>query len=924
MMFRHSSEMHHQYPSPRSRFIKSGRIMNGETLDPANQGTTAESLFIAPTTMPLFWWGDAFAILLFGASLFSASMLKPNWVSTPDRAFFWMITTIGLFAAGLRSKWEGVATRKRTQAMAFCWTFSLGFFVWGFLSNNVYAFAVVNFFAVMGWCLGRIRGESSSFGLKLALVSACPLIVSALIELELFESLQTLLVVVTSSLVDLFNVPHAKDGSSLIFSLGILSDFACIGFWDGMFSAIGITIAWNFLCGRTQMNLLFSVLFGCAIWIAIRSAGFCLLAVLSHMNKTWYEVTFFVRVGLFAMTCVCLFVSDYFISEFLKPIPLKLDMEAPILAYSFNWIAALPQVKLAIPKQSENYSMWMQQLNSKGIQASTWTRFRWLMREYVRFFTNPAWTFAGVSDALRGWIHSRRTILLYSTSIFLVVPLAILSFGLLALFGRGAGYAERLTEQSHQFCSNARLEEHCVALQESDFCKAIGIEYLGDPQSTQEPIQQEELRYLELLSMRIVDHEPSNLSANYRLGLIWAAIGNSQKASTKMAEVASGAFGSLPESNGWLAKDLINRRALGEAIEFSDILRNIEIGSSWKGIDHRLLLGNAKFFAAQGKSVEAVEFTKLAVALKPDLILELASLYRELNHADFVSTAHNAEAFFLKRIGVPSEQEIDRMSVAEARVLLEQLDLAEQTLLEGLERGIGSERMRRQLSEIQFRQHLVSIEKADTGKFSADLALLEKAAATDPTNPSISTGIARLLTMKMKPSRQLVDVLREQIKSGTTSVPAHLSLGEAYYGIGRYDEAEMHWELALKGDPNSVVALNNLALSSAIKPQPDLKRAVELISKAQAIAPQNPSVLDTYGEILILSQRPKEAINKLELAIRYDNDRIGSRKKLVSAYQAAGLNDMAAAQSQVIEQIEASEKAEKEAAKDATKDNSKE
>jgi hypothetical protein len=68
-------------------------------------------------------------------------------------------------------------------------------------------------------------------------------------------------------------------------------------------------------------------------------------------------------------------------------------------------------------------------------------------------------------------------------------------------------------------------------------------------------------------------------------------------------------------------------------------------------------------------------------------------------------------------------------------------------------------------------------------------------------------------------------------------------------------------------------------------------------------------VLDTYGEILMLSNRPQEAVNKLELAIRYDNARIGSRKKLVSAYLAAGLDDMAHAQSKVIEQIESASNA---------------
>jgi len=409
--------------------------------------------------------------------------------------------------------------------------------------------------------------------------------------------------------------------------------------------------------------------------------------------------------------------------------------------------------------------------------------------------------------------------------------------------------------------------------------------------------------------MRIVDQDPTNLLANYRLALIWSASGNRQKATDKMTEVANGNGENLPEANGWLAKDLINRRTAGEDVDFADILDNIDRAASWDGMDHRLLLGRAKIFADQGRPTEAIELIKVAVKLKPELVLELARLYKDLKHPDFDSTAYTAEAFFLKRIDLPTEQEVDRMSVAEARVLLGQLDLAEEVLQTGLQRGIGGERMKLQLSEVQFRIYLNSIKRLDNGEFSADLSLLEKAAATDSSNPSISASIAKLLPLKIKPTRELLDVLKKQVASGTISVATHLSLGEGYFAIGRIEAAEEHWELALKGDPNSIVGLNNLAFSLASKQQPNLERAIELASRAHAIAPQNPSVLDTYGEILMLSNRPQEAVNKLELAIRYDNARIGSRKKLVSAYLAAGLDDMAHAQSKVIEQIESASNA---------------
>lgn len=856
----------------------------------------------------LFWWGDVAAILLLGLSIFSASLMLQNWLTTPDFVIFVSLTSVGVVYALSQSNWKGAKNGGRTKGAILLWTISTGCLVWALLAQSALGLAYTIFFTVLGWCVGRLRGESTTFGFRLALVASTPAFVPYLEKSGLFTALSDFTIVLTSRLSDLFLIPHAKDGSQLIYGLGAVDDFFCIGVWDGILSVVGISIAWALFRSRPFLNLAFSIMTGVAIWIAIRSAGLCVLAGLSNTHDGWYDFTLSIHVLFFALNIICVLLSDMFFSEFFKPIPLEIDVEAPILALSFNWICSFPEFKTNLPRRSESFSMWQQQMNLKGIEPSRWTDFPWLFQEYTKFFTNPEWTLAALNDSLRGWVNSRKRVVLYLASPFVLLPLASLVVGLFSLFGPGSGYVERLTEQSYQICSDERLEEHCIQLQEAEFCKAIGLEQSSDSLLRAEPIASADLRYLELLGIRIVDHDPTNLQANYRLGLIWSASGKRQKAFEKMTEIASGSLGVIPESNGWLAKELINRRAAGEPIDFEDILQNIDKGSAWKGMDSRLLMARAKIFADQGRAADAIELTKLAVTLKPELVLELARLYKILDHEDFAITAYDAEEFFLKRIGIPTEQEVDRMSVAEVRVLLGRLDQAEAILLEGFERGIGGERMRLQLSEVQFRIFLASIKKLDSGEFSADLSLLEKAAATDPTNPNISAGVARLIALKIKPTAELLNTLKQQIKSGITSVAAHLSLGESYYGIGRVQEAQKHWELALQGDPNSVVGLNNLALSLAQMQPPNLDRAVELAARAHVIAPQNPSVLDTFGEILLIADRPKEAVNKLELAIRYDNDRIGTRKKLVTAYEAAGLNDMANAQSAVIEQIQSANK----------------
>ena len=55
----------------------------------------------------------------------------------------------------------------------------------------------------------------------------------------------------------------------------------------------------------------------------------------------------------------------------------------------------------------------------------------------------------------------------------------------------------------------------------------------------------------------------------------------------------------------------------------------------------------------------------------------------------------------------------------------------------------------------------------------------------------------------------------------------------------------------------------------------------------------------------MLANRPQDAVNKFERAIKNDSRRVDIRKKLVAAYRAAGLYAMAKTQLQLIQSLEA-------------------
>ncbi|MFY7876838.1 MAG: hypothetical protein ACOVQM_15400, partial [Pirellula sp.] len=177
----------------------------------------------------LVWWGDIAAIVFLGLSTLSASMLLHKWFATADRVIFFLLISAGLVYALSSSKWEGAENGGRTKGAILLWTISTGCLVWGLLAQSALGLACSNFFTILGWCVGRIRGESITFGLRLALVASAPAFVPYLEKSGLFTSLRDFTIILTSSLSDLFLIPHAKDGNQLIYGSGVVDDFFCIG-----------------------------------------------------------------------------------------------------------------------------------------------------------------------------------------------------------------------------------------------------------------------------------------------------------------------------------------------------------------------------------------------------------------------------------------------------------------------------------------------------------------------------------------------------------------------------------------------------------------------------------------------------------------------------------------------------------------------
>ena len=530
-------------------------------------------------------------------------------------------------------------------------------------------------------------------------------------------------------------------------------------------------------------------------------------------------------------------------------------------------------------------------------QVSFFSNLIWLIKEFFKFFHSPIGVMGGLLDAVRGWKFSRSWL-----SIWLNLPLAVALASVYVVFGISQytskeGQIQRFLAESESRCSTVSLETVCNELRKKDFYKSLEIDTSEADNPSTITISELAKKYAELLSKRIIEIEAGNQSARYRLGMIHFLNGEREAADNEMLKLAEGKYGMCPQANAWIAKKMVSSATMHNENIVNALTPHLEKAMSWKNVDYRLILLYSVLAEQKGDLEKAILLAKKAVAVQPDSNVQLARLYERAGREESLrECAYSIEEHFGKRLKTPSEKDSDRLAVAEARKLTGRLDEAAAVLSEGLVINEARPKLRRALSEIELLQYSKSVSREPGGRFTADLALLEKAAQTDPNNPNISLEIAKLQPMRIDPTKNLKDVLKNQIRQGITNVAAYTVLAEAFYRSGYMKDAIQFWEFALRKEPKNVVVMNNLALVLAKSNPENLTRSIDLLNLANSLSPADPEILDSLGQVLMQAKRYKEAINKFEAAIGLDKTRVSTREKVIEAYKAIGMEDMAKAQ----------------------------
>lgn len=139
----------------------------------------------------------------------------------------------------------------------------------------------------------------------------------------------------------------------------------------------------------------------------------------------------------------------------------------------------------------------------------------------------------------------------------------------------------------------------------------------------------------------------------------------------------------------------------------------------------------------------------------------------------------------------------------------------------------------------------------------------------------------------------LIATLRAGIAKASAPQSLEIDLAGFYERMGQPDEAAKVYEAALRRDPQSDVAANNLAmlLVTYKKDQADLDRAQQLAARFSGSP--NPNFLDTYGWVLYKRGDAAAAVAALESASSKTPDSPTSLYHLGMAQALAGQNDAA-------------------------------
>ena len=414
--------------------------------------------------------------------------------------------------------------------------------------------------------------------------------------------------------------------------------------------------------------------------------------------------------------------------------------------------------------------------------------------------------------------------------------------------------------------------------------------------------------YGELLLRRILQLEKSDSRSRYLVALQIGSRGRRGQARQIMRQLAPSDSEGFAPAHAWLAIDRLLQGAISDAASRAALMHDLRLAATWSGTGAQLRVLLAELLEKEGRVGEAIKTLQSAAESDSSAWVPLVAVsLRNGRKQPAQDASTKAKSIFMARINQHQATVLDYINLARLWILESKYDEAIKQVGLGLKQFPDERNLRLVLSECYRVKFLSTYKETSTG-IECDIGLLDEALKADPSNPAVSEEVAKLLARGGNASQSLMKALDGQLTEGKATTMTHLMLATRSLKSDNFQAAVPHLEVALRNAPNAPVVLNNLALALVRVSPANAARARELIDRALRVGGPNAEMLDSQGEIRMVAKDFVGAVESFESAIGLDGSRIGSRKRLVEAYDKAGLKDMIPIQVAKIRELEQKQK----------------
>lgn len=507
---------------------------------------------------------------------------------------------------------------------------------------------------------------------------------------------------------------------------------------------------------------------------------------------------------------------------------------------------------------------------------------------------NPFRTAQGVIEYCLAWMFTRQwsAVVGFLPVLIVLLPLAGLIFNGLfvdksTLVRRYAKWSERELNENAVLTTTEATDRKA-----NELMKMEGVTQFG-----------------ELLLNRMLQLEITDTRSRYLVALQIGNRGRRGQARQLMRQLAPARNNGFAAAHAWLAIDRILQGPIQDNASKLILLNDLEVAATWPGTGTKLREILAGLLEGEGRIGEAIRVLQATAETDDGAWVRLAEVATKHGRKQPAADASaKAKAIYSRKIAEQSAVAIDFINLARLWALEQNPDEAIRQTILGLERFPHDRNLKFVLSECYRVKFLTTFRESESG-IQCNIEYLDEALKADPTNRAVSEEVAKLMARGGNISPTLKLAIEKQLADGKATTMTHLMLATHCLKKNDYATAISHLEVADRKSPNAPVVLNNLALALIRVSPGNAEVAIDMIDRALRFNGAHPEMLDSQGEIRMAAGDYVGAVESFESAIGLDGKRIGTRKRLIEAYEKTGLKDMIPVQAQKIREIEAAAKA---------------